>query len=170
MLHTSATTFVTALAIRHSLAGGWAGAAIFPCPNNTNTQCSPAQQVGYDWSNLPTDDFSSYGNNSFSGFSYSGKQDLLNMYSFTNKPITANLDDSPSMSCGTESSFSINRIEMSSSHDAEVECHYDMSDGSTCKETHTCLRSGSIFPNNQCGGGFDSPIRLWLSRIQYCIG
>lgn len=41
---------------------------------------------------------------------------------------------------------------VSSSHDADVDCEYEMPDGSTCKETHACSTEGTIVQNSQCGG------------------
>lgn len=143
---------VAGLTAQHVTAGGWNDATPFSCPGNTNNHCSSSQQGGYNWSGLSNGKFTSFGSNQFSGFSCAssfGKRDLLTKRGFQSKCITANLDDNPSMSGG---SFSINQIQISSSQDADIECHYGMPDGSTCTETHSCSSGGSIFQNTQCGG------------------
>lgn len=159
MRYKRTTTLAVGLTIQHTCATAWTGAAPFSCPNNTDTQCSPAQQAGYDWSGLTQGGFSSYKSNVFTGFGYSpsfGKRDVSNAHRFQSGAITAKLADSPSMSCATNDWFTIDRMEVSSSHDAEIVCHYNMADGSTCTDTHTSLRGGSIFQNAQCGGQLQS--------------
>ena len=146
---------IAGLAAQQVAAFGWTDASSYSCPGNTNNHCSNQQQGGYDWSGLGTGSFSSYGSNSFSGFSCSnsfGKRDLLSKRGFQSKCITGNLDDSPSMSCGNHDSMTIDTMHVSSSQNTDVDCEYSMPDGSTCHETHSCSVGGSIFQNTQCGG------------------
>lgn len=148
----SAALLAAALVAQRVVAGGWNDASAFSCPGNTNNHCSRQQQHGYDWSNLQTGSFSSYGSNKFSGFTCAdsfGKRDVLSKRGFQGKCITGNLDDSPSMS---GDAFSIDQMQISSSHDTEIEAHYGMPDGSTCKEVHSCSTQGTTFQNTQCGG------------------
>ena len=135
--------------------GGWSDAGSYTCPGNSDNHCSPSQQGGYDWSGLSDGSFSSYGSNDFSGFSCGnsfGKRDVLSKRAFQSKCITGSLDDAPSMSCSGDDDMSISEMQISSSHDADIDCEYGMPDGSTCTESHSCSSGGSIFQNTQCGG------------------
>ena len=62
------------------------------------------------------------------------------------------LDDHPSFSCQENDSMSIDQMQVSSTQDTDLECHYGMPDGSTCKEYHSCQSGGSVIQNTQCGG------------------
>ena len=155
MQYKSAAFIVASLAAQQVAAGGWTDASSYSCPSNTNNHCSDSQQGGYDWGGLNPGSFDSYGSNKFKGFQCSnnfGKRDLLSKRGFQSKCITGNLDDQPSMSCGDDDSMTIDEMQISSSHDADIDCEYGMPDGSTCHETHSCSEGGSVFKNTQCGG------------------
>ena len=155
MQYKSAAIIVAGLAAQQAAAFGWTDANAYSCPGNTNNHCSGSQQGGYDWSGLQTGSFDSYGSNSFSGFTCSdsfGKRDLLSKRGFQSKCITGGLDSNPSISCGNDDTMSIDTVQISSSHDADIDCEYSMPDGSTCHETHSCSEGGSVFQNSQCGG------------------
>ncbi|KXT05137.1 hypothetical protein AC578_7589 [Pseudocercospora eumusae] len=135
--------------------GGWGGGSSYSTPDNTDNQCSSEQSNGYNWSGLNSGSFSNYGSNKFSGWSCSnsfGKRDLLSKRTFQSKCITSNLDDEPSIGCDGSDKMSIDEYEVSADQDADVECHYEMPDGSSCKEIHSCSQSGSVIKNSQCGG------------------
>ena len=141
--------------IQQIFASRWTDAASFSSPNNTNTHCSPSQRAGYDWAGLGIGPFTSYGSNSFTGFSCHESfhsHDVLKRSDFRGKCITAELTASPSMSCDNEDAFSISHMQISSSHEVEVECRYAMPDGSLCVQMHNTSRSGSVLSNVQCGG------------------
>lgn len=63
---------------------------------------------------------------------------------------------SPKFGCGSSgssvSAFSVTEIEISVEFDCDLEFHYDMGDGTTCKQKSSCSSSGSIVKNSQCGG------------------
>lgn len=124
----SAALIVAGLAAQQvSAFGSWSDAGSYNCPGHTPQKCSPSQAGGYDWSGLGDGSFSSYGSNSFSGFKCSnsfGKRDALTKRAFQGKCITGSLDDAPSMSCGNDDSMSINEMQISSSHDADIDCEY----------------------------------------------
>ncbi|KAK4893829.1 hypothetical protein LTR27_007855 [Elasticomyces elasticus] len=83
----------------------------------------------------------------------SHKRDALSKRGFQSKCIAGGLDEKPSISCdGQEDKMSIDTYHISSSENTDIDCHYDMPDGSTCKETHSCSSEGSIIQNSQCGG------------------
>lgn len=160
MHFTSATLIVAALAVQQAVAtggygGGWGSEEKYSTPDNTNNDCKADQSNGYDWSGLDTGSFEKYGSNKFSGWKCEdrfGKRDLLYKRTFQTKCIASNLDDEPSISCDGEDKMSISKYEVSSDEDAEIECNYEMPDGSSCKEYHSCSSSGSVIENTQCGG------------------
>ncbi|KAK3627530.1 hypothetical protein LTR22_022718 [Elasticomyces elasticus] len=154
----TASIIAVGLAVQQAAATGWdVSARGYSNPANTNNECSSSQQGGYDWSGLSQGSFSSYGSNSFSGFSCADapahKRDALSKRGFQSKCIAGGLDEKPSISCdGQEDKMSIDTYHISSSEDTDIDCHYEMPDGSTCKETHSCSSEGSIIQNSQCGG------------------
>ena len=61
----------------------------------------------------------------------------------------------PSFGCGSSSevsAFSITEVQISVEFDCDIEFHYSMPGGSTCKQTSSCSSGGSIVKNTQCGG------------------
>lgn len=50
------------------------------------------------------------------------------------------------------SSFSVSTIEVVTEFDCDLEFHYSMEDGSTCKQRSSCSSEGSTVKNSQCGG------------------
>ncbi|KAM3421554.1 hypothetical protein BST61_g1942 [Cercospora zeina] len=137
--------------------GGWGGRAYYSTPDTTDNKCSTNQTNGYDWSNLSTGSFSSYGSNKFSGWTCAnsfGKRDSLTKRTFQSKCITGKLDDEPAVDCDGDDKMSIKTYQVSSDQDddVDIECHYTMPDDSVCKEVHTCASTGSTIENIQCGG------------------
>ncbi|KAF2210563.1 hypothetical protein CERZMDRAFT_113131 [Cercospora zeae-maydis SCOH1-5] len=137
--------------------GGWGGRAYYSTPDTTDNKCSTNQTNGYDWSDLSTGSFSSYGSNKFSGWTCAnsfGKRDSLTKRTFQSKCITGKLDDEPAVDCDGDDKMSIKTYQVSSDQDddVDIECHYTMPDNSVCKEVHTCASSGSTIENTQCGG------------------
>ena len=84
MQYKTAALFAVGLA-SSAAATGWLDEDAYSVPSNTDNKCSEQQQGGYDWSGLDEGSFSSYGSNSFSGFSCGnsyGKRDLLTKRTF----------------------------------------------------------------------------------------
>lgn len=157
-MHFSVPTIIVAgLAVGQAKATGWnLDARKYSAPYNTNNQCSGEQKSGYNWGNLEPGSFSSYGNNKFSGFKCGnsfGKRDQLSKRTFQSKCITADIDKEPKIECDGKDQMSIDSYQVSSSWDTDIEAHYGMPDGSTCKQTHRCSKGGNIVKNSQCGGG-----------------
>lgn len=151
----TATVAVIGIIINHALAVEWTKANAFPCPVNVNNECSPAQVAGYDWKDVSAIDFDSYGDHRFSGFQYFNaprNRMLFGGNASTGPFIAGKLNDRPSMSSGGSHPFSISRMRIATSAETDVECVYDMLDGSKCKETYTCAPGGSQIYNTQCGG------------------
>ncbi|KJX98132.1 hypothetical protein TI39_contig432g00001 [Zymoseptoria brevis] len=133
----------------------WDTTSHYSTPDNTDNKCSNVQKTGYNWADLSTGSFDSYGSNNFSNWSCTnsfGKRDLLTKRTFQDKCISSNLDDHPSIGCHGDDAMSIDKYQVSSSEDADIECHYVMPDKSVCKEYHSCKAGGTEIQNSQCGG------------------
>ncbi|KAG9961825.1 hypothetical protein KCU61_g5269, partial [Aureobasidium melanogenum] len=170
---TSATLLVAGLAAQQASAHfPWAiDAGKFSTCSNTDTQCSEQQHQGYDWTGLNIGNpVTSYGANTFSGGwtcnSIKSKRDELTKRTFNNKCVSGKLPawgssgsssnngaGSLSIGCsGEKNKFSISEMHISSTYDTHVDCHYNMPDGSVCKQNVPCSAGGSIVKNTQCGG------------------
>ncbi|KAK6005706.1 hypothetical protein QM012_007348 [Aureobasidium pullulans] len=170
---TSATLLVAGLAAQQASAHfPWAiDAGKFSTCSNTDTQCSEQQHQGYDWTGLTIGNpVTSYGANTFSGGwtcnSIKAKRDELTKRTFNSKCVSGKLPawgsfgsssnkgaGSLSIGCsGEKNKFSISEMHISSTYDTHVDCHYNMPDGSVCKQNVPCSAGGSIVKNTQCGG------------------
>ncbi|KAI2466486.1 hypothetical protein F4781DRAFT_405685 [Annulohypoxylon bovei var. microspora] len=144
---------------------GFSSAAKFSCPDNTNNTCSPDYASGLDWSDLSLGGFSSYKGFTWSGFTCAssfGKRDGLTGRSFQSKCITgkatSDSGSSPKISCDKSKGVtktSITSFQVSPEFDCDLEFHYSMPDGSTCKHRSSCKASGTTVDNTQCGGATD---------------
>ncbi|GME63502.1 Extracellular serine-threonine rich protein [Neofusicoccum parvum] len=136
----------------------------FSTPSNTNNECTDSQKSGWDWSGIAIG--ASIGS-SYSGFEASGltctnnfgKRDPLTKRTFGSKcasgTITKNTSSNPKIECSgsqKDKGFSVGEFQVSTSVDTDVEFHYGMPDGSTCKHTASCSSSGTTVKNEQCGG------------------
>lgn len=129
-------------------------------PKYNNNECSDKQKGGFDWSDLKTGDKNfKYGDFDFSGgWSCSnslGKRDHLTRRTFGSKMIknTVSKDKPASFSCDQRTSgFSITDIDVSVEFDTDLEMHYNMPDGSKCKQYSSCSQGGTTLKNTQCGG------------------
>ncbi|KAI1206693.1 uncharacterized protein F4807DRAFT_437922 [Annulohypoxylon truncatum] len=145
---------------------GFSDAPKFSCPDNTNNTCTPDIAGGLNWSDLPTGGFSSYKGFTWSGFTCAssfGKRDqLVGRGSFQSKCITgkatSDSSSSPKISCDKSkgvSKTSITTFQVTPEFDCDLEFHYSMPDGSTCKHRSACKASGTTVENTQCGGATD---------------
>ncbi|KAH8660981.1 hypothetical protein BGZ60DRAFT_530972 [Tricladium varicosporioides] len=153
-----------ATGLQVAAATGFGSSGSFSCPANTNNQCNDDQSNGFDWKPVPVGSISGFGGFKFSGYSCanqfgSGKRDRFEKRTFANsKCITGSASSdkskSPSFSCDQSSvkQFSVNEFHVSVEFDCDLEFHYGMPDGSTCKQTHGCSTAGTIVKNSQCGG------------------
>ena len=163
----SNTLLFSALLVSQEVAArgfGWNNAPRYQSPANTDNECNDNQRRGFDWGDLNTGDFRNYGGFDFSGFKCEnrfGKRDLLTKRTFQDKCITGRLSkgdgsrngNGPSIAYGgSNKGFSITQFQISSTRDVDVDCIYEMEDGSTCKQTASCRAGGSTVENNQCGG------------------
>ncbi|KAH6973739.1 hypothetical protein BKA56DRAFT_619949 [Ilyonectria sp. MPI-CAGE-AT-0026] len=141
--------------------GNWKNAKKYTTPGSSNNQCKDTQKSGWNWDNLSEGSFNSYDGFDFSGWSC--KQDLkkrsLDGRTF-GKTISgscgSNAASAPSFSCGSGSksvsSFSVKTFDIKTEFDCRMEFHYEMGDGSTCKQSADCSSQGTSIHNTQCGG------------------
>ncbi|KAI5921837.1 hypothetical protein F4810DRAFT_311942 [Camillea tinctor] len=146
---------------------GFHNAPSFSCPSNTDNTCTDDQKSGFNWSGLDFGSFSSYKGFDYSGFTCSqkfGKRDTLTGRSFQSKCIsgkaTGDKGSSPKISCDktTVKKTSIKEFQVTPEFDCDLEFHYSMPDGSTCKHRSACKASGTTVQNTQCGGATDVTI------------
>lgn len=142
---------------------GWNDFGGFKCPENTDNKCNTQQESGWDWSDLQIGSFQSYGGFSFGGFSceegYGKREPGSRFAPRTQKSLKGSCghskESSPSFGCGQDSdveAFSVSTIDVITEFDADLEFHFSMGDGSTCKQRSSCSSQGSTVKNTQCGG------------------
>lgn len=142
---------------------GWNDFGGFNCPENTDNKCNTQQESGWDWSDLQIGSFSSYGGFSFGGFEceegYGKRVPGSRFAPRTSKALKGSCghekESSPSFGCGQDSeveAFSVSTIDVITEFDADLEFHFSMGDGSTCKQRSSCSSQGSTVKNTQCGG------------------
>ncbi|KAK8048682.1 hypothetical protein PG994_010412 [Apiospora phragmitis] len=121
--------------------GGWGSAPAFNCPANTDNKCTEKQIPGFDWKDLPTGPFQSYGGFNWKGFTCENK--------FSKRDEIA-----PALSASRTSASltSVGGFQVTPEFDCDLEFHYGMPDGSTCKHRTPCKKSGTFVKNTQCGG------------------
>ncbi|KAI0975526.1 hypothetical protein F4678DRAFT_273796 [Xylaria arbuscula] len=154
-----------AAGISHVTATGFHDAPSYSCPDNQDNQCTSDMTKGFDWSDLNIGSFDTYKGFQYSGYTCSqkfNKRDALTGRSFQSKCITGKAtqdkDSSPKISCdksqGVDKS-SITEFQVTPEFDCDLEFHYTMPDGSTCKHRSSCQASGTTVKNTQCGGATD---------------
>ncbi|KAI1193896.1 hypothetical protein F5X97DRAFT_336433 [Nemania serpens] len=146
---------------------GFHNAPSYTSPDNTDNQCTPDMTHGFDWSDLNFGDFGSYKGFTYTGYKCSqkfGKRDELTGRSFQSKCITGKAtkdrDTSPKISCDKTKvkKTSIREFQVTPEFDCDLEFHYTMPDGSSCKHRSSCKSSGTVVKNTQCGGATDVTI------------
>ncbi|KAK7192720.1 hypothetical protein DPSP01_006852 [Paraphaeosphaeria sporulosa] len=129
-------------------------------PGYNNNECTDKQKGGYDWSDLNDgdkpgkyDDFDFGGGWSCSTKKF-GKRDHITKRTFGAKALTNSCgkEKPASFSCDKKDGFSVTHMDISVDHDAELDFHYKMKDGSICKQRTSCKKEGTTVQNTQCGG------------------
>jgi hypothetical protein len=133
----------------------------FKSPQYANNECSDKQKGGFDWSDLKDGDSNfQYGDFDFSKnwkcSNSVGKRDALTKRTFGGKAIKNKCSKAQPASFGCDKrkdGFSITTIDVSVEFDVEIDLHYTMNDGSSCKQKSVpCKKDGSTIENTQCGG------------------
>ncbi|KAK7923054.1 adhesin protein Mad1 [Apiospora marii] len=143
--------------------GSWGSAPAFNCPANTDNKCTEKQIPGFNWKDLPTGPFESYGGFNWKGFTcenkFSKRDELApRTFGFQDKCISgvAHHDhkQAPNFGCNGKDieKTSIGGFQVTPEFDCDLEFHYGMPDGSTCKHRTPCKKSGTYVQNSQCGG------------------
>ncbi|KAF6810773.1 extracellular serine-threonine rich protein [Colletotrichum sojae] len=160
----SVALLALAAGVSQVTATGWNKFPSFTCPENTDNKCDDKQKGGFSWGDLTPGSFSNYGGFDFKGWTCENdfsKRDLLAPRTFgKGKVISGSCgqkkETSPSFGCGSGSGapdkFSIIHFDVSVEFDCDLEFHYDMPDGSSCKHRSACSKSGTTVKNSQCGG------------------
>ena len=124
----------------------------------TDNHCNPDQEKGFSWDHLPEGNpIDSYGGINFEGFKSATpyrKRDVLSKRTDSSRSISCGVSkqgDSAKIYSGAQP-FSVKQYQVTVDIDVDVEFHYGMEDGSTCKHTTRCSAGGSVVPNTQCGG------------------
>lgn len=158
-------------AVGHEQGIGWEDGVRYPLPGIINEECSDAQSRGYRWKGLSEGPFDSYGSNYFSGWSFTdtlGKRQLWETATFQARRITAAIEESPCITCSEDHTMSVDKLEMSCDEEAEIECLFEMPDGSTCKAVHFCTVLGLVVHNTQCGGAKSITFRSYANQTSDC--
>jgi hypothetical protein len=150
---------VSVLALAAGVAAtGFRNFPAFPCPANTDNKCTDAQKPGFTFQDLTPGTFGSYKDFNFKGFTCGGGSGGGRFNRRTGGKViggscTSNKKTSPSFGCGPAvDKFSLGSIHVQPEFDCDLEFHYDMPDGSTCKHRNSCKKSGTTVVNSQCGG------------------
>ncbi|KAJ4298628.1 hypothetical protein N0V88_003659 [Collariella sp. IMI 366227] len=133
----------------------------FTCPGNTDNTCTDKQRPGFSWDDLDIGDFFSYKDFNFNNWKCEDESGDWGRYRFaarTGKKViggtcSSDKKKSPSFGCGSGvDKFSLGSIHVRPEFDCDLEFHYDMPDGSSCKHRSPCKKSGTTVVNRQCGG------------------
>ncbi|KAK7756627.1 hypothetical protein SLS62_001464 [Diatrype stigma] len=157
-----------AAGLSQATATGFLNAPKFSTPGNSDSFCLDDWKSGFDWSDLVTGSFDSYKGFKWSGFTCEDKftkRDTLSERTFQNKCIvgkaTTDKSTSPNISCDKSKGAkdtSIKEFQVHPEFDCDLEFHYTMPDGSSCKHRSACSKDGTTVKNSQCGGATDVTI------------
>ena len=145
---------------------GFINAPKFSAPHNSDNFCMPDWKGGFDWADLTPGKFDSYKGFKWGGFTCEdkfSKRDELAPRTFTQDKCisgkaTKDKTSSPFISCDTSAGSkktSIKEFHVQPEFDCDLEFHYTMPDGGSCKHRSRCSKSGTKVKNTQCGGAVD---------------
>ncbi|KAF5020416.1 hypothetical protein F66182_7543 [Fusarium sp. NRRL 66182] len=139
--------------------GNWKEAPKYQPPKQIDNKCEDHQKKGWRWDDLQVGSFDKYNDFDFKGWSCGTdkrKRDLSGRH--FGKSISAecgsNKEEAPSFGYGNggKKSFSLKKFHVRPEFDCRLEFHYEMPDGSNCKQQADCSRDGTDVENTQCGG------------------
>ncbi|KAK0655911.1 hypothetical protein B0T16DRAFT_22166 [Cercophora newfieldiana] len=152
-------TAVTVLALAASAAAtGFRSFPPFSCPENTDNKCDDKQKPGFSFGDLNLGPFTGYNDFNWKGFTCgavggNGRFNNGGSGKSIGGTCTSDKKNSPSFGCGPKiDKFSLGSIVVKPEFDCDLEFHYDMPDGKTCKHRSPCKKSGTTVVNKQCGG------------------
>ncbi|KFA76624.1 hypothetical protein S40288_05976 [Stachybotrys chartarum IBT 40288] len=143
--------------------GGFHNAPPFTCPGNTDNVCEDKQREGWNWQDLTPGPVREYDGFNFNGWTceneFSRRDPLAPRTSRGGKVISGRCGQepstAPSFECGERRSrkdFSVKKFHITVEFDCRMEFHYDMPDGSVCRQSQDCSTGGTTVHNTQCGG------------------
>ncbi|KAF5619480.1 hypothetical protein F52700_11763 [Fusarium sp. NRRL 52700] len=140
--------------------GNWKEAPKYTPPQAIDNKCQENQQKGWTWDDLQVGQFEKYNDFDFKGWTCGTDKSKRDLSGRTfGKSIFAECgsakETAPSFGCGAgskEKSFSLKKVHVRPEFDCRLEFHYDMPDGSTCKQQADCSKDGTDVYNSQCGG------------------
>ncbi|KAK3354760.1 hypothetical protein B0H65DRAFT_514821 [Neurospora tetraspora] len=128
-------------------------APAFTCPQNTDNKCTDQQKTGFAFDDLSAGPFSQYMDFNFNGWtSGAGFGGRFGKRTFKGISGVCGSDKSKAPSFGAGDKFSLGSIHVTPEFDCDLEFHYHMPDGSTCKHRNQCTKGGTNVVNKQCGG------------------
>jgi hypothetical protein len=152
-------SFIPVLALAAGVSATFKKAPIFSFPGNTDNVCTDKQKPGFNWDDLDFGDFFDYKDFNFKGWKCEDDGDSRGRFAprTGRKAIggvcSSDKKKSPSFGCGARvDKFSLGSIHVKPEFDCDLEFHYDMPDGSSCKHRSPCRKSGTTVVNRQCGG------------------
>ncbi|KGO38367.1 hypothetical protein PEX1_073130 [Penicillium expansum] len=139
-------------ALAHPAGLWWGTDVCYTSPDNTENQCSDAQQKGFDLSELGNGD-----NWSLEGFHFHGLEPKNGCQgsSYGGTCLGGKLssdDDWTIKISATDAPFSIRNFHLSTSRSTDVFIIYEMPDGSSCHHVASSSYRGTDVGNDQCGG------------------
>ncbi|RYP37558.1 hypothetical protein DL767_002866 [Monosporascus sp. MG133] len=145
---------------------GFINAPKFSAPHNSDSFCLPDWKGGFDWADLTPGKFDSYKGFKWGGFTCEdkfSKRDELAPRTFSQDKCisgkaTKDKTTSPFISCDKSQGSkktSIKEFHVQPEFDCDLEFHYTMPDGGSCKHRSRCSKSGTKVKNTQCGGAVD---------------
>ncbi|CAG8186718.1 unnamed protein product [Penicillium salamii] len=139
------------VALAHPTGLWWGTDVCYTSPEKADNQCTPAQQVGFDWSQLGNGDNWSYDGFNFVGFT--AKDGCRDSEDGTCIGGTLSRDDGYSLEVNTaDTPFSIRTFNLSTSRETNVLITYEMPEGRPCHQVAFSTRQGIDVHNDQCGG------------------
>jgi hypothetical protein len=121
--------------------------------------CTDKQKPGFSWDDLDFGDFFDYKDFNFKGWKCEDDGERRGRFApRTGRKViggvcSSDKKQSPSFGCGASvDKFSLGSIHVKPEFDCDLEFHYDMPDGSSCKHRSPCRKSGTTIVNRQCGG------------------
>jgi hypothetical protein len=121
--------------------------------------CTDKQKPGFSWDDLDFGDFFDYKDFNFKGWKCEDDGERRGRFApRTGRKViggvcSSDKKQSPSFGCGARvDKFSLGSIHVKPEFDCDLEFHYDMPDGSSCKHRSPCRKSGTTIVNRQCGG------------------
>ncbi|KAJ5360244.1 hypothetical protein N7517_009435 [Penicillium concentricum] len=151
-------------ALAHPAGLWWGTDLCFTSPENTDNQCSDAQEDGFDLSELLDGDDWVFGNNwDFGGFHFVGLEPKDDCHGYEGSCLGGTLssdDDWTIKISANDAPFSIRNFHLSTSESTDVFILYEMPDGSSCHQVASSSSNGVDVGNDQCGGAISVEFTL----------